>query len=79
MPPRKRAQTAPKTDELGETAEPLTEGEPEPSGPDADGATAEPERSDLQAVNEPCPTCFPGGWPEQSFAVGCEHGSWQRA
>jgi hypothetical protein len=72
MPPRKRAQSAPKTDD--ETLEPLAD---EETGPDG-GAETEPERSDLQAVENPCPNCFPNGWPEGSFAVGCEHGSWIR-
>ena len=71
MPPRKRAQSAPKTDE--ETLEPVDE----QTGPEV-GAETEPERSDLQTVGLPCSDCFPGGWPEGSFAVGCEHGSWIR-
>lgn len=70
MPPRKRAQSAPKTD--GETLEPASDEQPPPD------AETEPNRSDLQTVDAPCSECFPGGWPEQSFAVGCTHGTWQR-
>ncbi|MGE7437948.1 hypothetical protein [Kitasatospora sp. NPDC001175] len=28
---------------------------------------------------QPCPECFPDGWPEGASAVGCEHGSWPAA
>ncbi|MFI1165650.1 hypothetical protein ACH4UM_19045 [Streptomyces sp. NPDC020801] len=39
----------------------------------------EPEGSDdPQTADAPCIECFPGGWPAQSNAVGCTHGTWQR-
>lgn len=38
----------------------------------------EPAKSDLQAVEAPCSLCFPNGWPDLVFAVGCEHGTWYR-
>lgn len=37
-----------------------------------------PAKSDLQDVEQPCAECFPGGWPEQAFSVGCAHGTWIR-
>lgn len=99
MPPRKRAESAPKPDP-DETATPTIEEEgatlePEPDGPrvpqdsDDDGTgepkaappdetTPEPELSDLQEVEQPCPECVPNGWPEGAFSVGCIHGTWIR-
>lgn len=35
-------------------------------------------KSDLQEVEQPCAQCFPNGWPEGAFSVGCEHGTWIR-
>ncbi|MEU0818961.1 hypothetical protein [Streptomyces mirabilis] len=76
MPPRKRAASAPKPETEG-TVAPLAED-------DSDDPAAEqpdepkPERSDLQPVDAPCLECFPNGWPEQSFAVGCTHSTWKR-
>lgn len=82
MPPRKRAQSAPKT-EPEPTDETLPENDDSatpddaPTAPSGDAET-KPARSDLETVEQPCPDCFPGGWPDQAFAVGCTHGSWQR-
>lgn len=65
----------------------LGPGETVLAGPDAKQAApdAEPEpepkmpaRSDLQEANEPCSICYPDGWPEQVFSLGCEHGTWLR-
>lgn len=39
---------------------------------------APPARSDLKDVEQPCAECFPNGWPEQAFSVGCTHGTWIR-
>ncbi|MEU8968163.1 hypothetical protein AB0D11_02610 [Streptomyces monashensis] len=78
MPPRKRAQSAPKSVEPDEATAALADGEPDPDTPEADVTPPAPERSDLQTVDAPCPQCFPAGWPEGAFAVGCEHGSWKR-
>lgn len=87
MPPRKRAASAPKPDPE-ETTEPVAEDDgdettaeavtAEPQ--DSDGDTeAKPERSDIQMVDVPCPTCFPDGWGGPAVgARGCEHGTWQR-
>lgn len=99
MPPRKRAESAPKPDPDEGTAPAVEEEgtslEPEPDGPRApqdsdddgtgepmaappDETTPDPERSDLQAVEQPCAECVPNGWPAQAYAVGCTHGTWQR-
>lgn len=43
-----------------------------------DGDGEKPERSDLQTVDKPCEECFPNGWPEGAFSVGCTHGTWIR-
>lgn len=88
MPPRKRAESAPKPDP-DETIAPAAEEGSEPDGPQEpqNSGTGEPtaappdpgpERSDLQTVNTPCAKCFPNGWPAQAYAVGCTHGTWQR-
>lgn len=45
----------------------------EPVAPDD-----EPTKSDLQEVEQPCPTCFPNGWADGAFSHGCEHGTWIR-
>ncbi|WP_439947169.1 hypothetical protein [Streptomyces sp. BBFR109] len=36
------------------------------------------ERSDLQDAERPCGECFPNGWPEGAFSVGCTHGTYIR-
>ncbi|MEU5596692.1 hypothetical protein [Streptomyces sp. NPDC020298] len=69
MPPRKRAESAPKAEE--------------PVAPETDSQTAcstadDSARSDLQTVDRPCEECFPNGWPQQAFSVGCTHGTWIR-
>lgn len=38
----------------------------------------EPEKSDLQAVEQPCPICIPNGWVDGAYAMACEHGTWYR-
>lgn len=89
MPPRKRAQSAPKTEEPDEQiieapAEAEADGGDE--APDDAAADAlvesETDRSDVQTGGEPCGYCFPGGWAARADivgALGCEHGTWQRA
>lgn len=55
--------------------------EPQEQAPDGGEKPAEddaPERSDLQTVDKPCKECFPNGWPEGAFSVGCTHGTWTR-
>lgn len=54
-----------------------------PAPPPADDrgdtpAAPPPSKSDLQEVEQPCAQCFPNGWPEGAFSVGCEHGTWIR-
>lgn len=94
MPPRSRktAQPEPEADDAvvdpateGDDTSPETPAEPQDSGalgdkaPAADGEeTPEPERSDLQKVEQPCPECVPNGWPDGAFSVGCTHGTWVR-
>jgi hypothetical protein len=60
-----------------ETADPTpTDGggqEPD-SAKDEDNAA----RNDLQAADKPCGECFPNGWPEGIFSVGCTHGTYIR-
>lgn len=82
MPPRKRAVSA-ATPDPDDTPEPVAEVDDnalEPSEPaPTDGAASKPGRSDLQAVDAPCPQCFPDGWGGPNIgARGCEHGTWQR-
>lgn len=87
MPPRKRAQSAPKTEDPTTPTEPAADGDDSeqtdtpaiPSRPEPADPGTEPSRSDLQTVDAPCADCFPAGWPDQSYAVGCEHGTWTRA
>lgn len=78
MPPRKRAESVPKTEES--SVEALAEAEGAPAVADeeqpAPPAEAKPKRN--KPANLPCAECFPNGWPETSTAVGCEHGSWTR-
>jgi hypothetical protein len=69
MPPRKRAEAAP-TPEPDPT---VTTGEAEAPEP-----APKPAKAARRTASAPCTTCFPGGWPETSTAVGCEHGSWTR-
>jgi hypothetical protein len=47
---------------------------------DTDDADQDDEaaRSDLQTVGQPCQECFPNGWPEGAFSVGCTHGTYVR-
>ncbi len=87
MPPRKRAASAPKTEDEQTTDAPA-EVQDDASDPDPEDPPAqpdepnEPQRSDIQTDDEPCPECFPGGWTAQHNSVGalgCEHGTWQRA
>lgn len=92
MPPRKRAASAPKAEPEQEPLAPESEAEPEQADAgdsaeetpeEAPGATkpAEdeaPERSDLQTAEQPHEECFPNGWPEGAFSVGCTHGTWVR-
>lgn len=84
MPPRKRAASAPQPDS---DTEPLTEDGTEQQDSGAEGGTAtappddtedKPKRSSRKTVEQPCPECFPEGWPATSTAVGCEHGTWTR-
>lgn len=87
MPPRSRKNVEP-TSATEETVEPASEdasatadADPSDAPPVQDTAPAaepEPERSEVQLVENPCSECFPGGWPEQSYALGCTHGTWQR-
>jgi hypothetical protein len=42
------------------------------------GDGEKPERSDLQTVDQPHEECFPNGWPEGAYSVGCTHGTWVR-
>ena len=70
------ASTEPTTDEAADA-----QGGDAETGPDAQDGPHEPERSDIQAGEEPCGDCFPGGWAAQAAvvgALGCEHGTWQR-
>ena len=84
MPPRKRAQSAPKTDS---DAELLADDATEQEDSGAEGSTApappddtedKPKRGSRRHSDQPCTTCFPEGWPDGAIAVGCEHGSWTR-
>lgn len=87
MPPRKRAQAAPKPDPE-ETDGPVTDDETPPAAEqDSDGASpdgdteATPEQASVETDSEPCGQCFPGGWAARADivgALGCEHGTWQR-
>lgn len=66
----------PASDETETTSDtPEAEDDTSPEDPESDGA---PARSDLQAVEQPCPECMPNGWPEGAFSVGCTHGTWIR-
>ena len=91
MPPRKRAASAQKPEPSETGAEPLVEDDDVETPESSDGDTGqqesapaepddtpEPEKSDLQTVDEPCSACFPQGWHAQAFSVGCEHGTWTR-
>lgn len=82
MPPRKRTQSTPTSEESGEQMETAVEAEAgsRDETSDAPAAVDEPERGDLQG-GEPCSECFPGGWAAKDDSVGalgCEHGTWQR-
>jgi hypothetical protein len=86
MPPRKRAASAPKTEEPDEqTVE--APAEAEAGGGDEAAAEApvesvaeesaqpdesdgEQTRSDVQTGGEPCGYCFPGGWAAKADTVG---------
>lgn len=48
------------------------------ASPDEPKSGEDPARSDLQAVEQPCPECMPNGWPDGAFSVGCTHGTWVR-
>jgi hypothetical protein len=53
--------------------------EPAPAGDGGDqDAADEPERSELREAEMPCGECFPNGWPEGAFSVGCIHGTYVR-
>ncbi|MFJ8345027.1 hypothetical protein ACIQ9J_01360 [Streptomyces sp. NPDC094153] len=76
MPPRKRTPAAEDIKAApGAPADPEDEQQKSEDPKDDQGG---PERSDLQAVERPCPECMPNGWPEGAFAVGCTHGTWIR-
>jgi hypothetical protein len=82
MPPRKRTQN-PSND--GHAESPTLDGETgqDPADdsseqPDTPSEKPTPARSDLQHVQQPCPECFPSGWPDQASAVGCTHGTFVR-
>jgi hypothetical protein len=77
MPPRKRAESAPKIEEptVESSADAPSADAEETSAPQAD---TKPKRSERKPATLPCTDCFPGGWPETSTAVGCEHSSWTR-
>jgi hypothetical protein len=94
MPPRKRntAATTPAereeepvaTEDEGkgqQADEASADDSPKPT-PDDDKTPApdgeKPARGDLQTVEQPCAECFPNGWPEDAFSVGCTHGTWVR-
>lgn len=83
MPPRKRAASAPKAEPGQEPLAPEDEADgqqadaaTDESTPDSDDAAA--PAGDLQAVDKPHEECFPNGWPEGAFSVGCTHGTWVR-
>ncbi|MFE9448271.1 hypothetical protein [Streptomyces sp. NPDC006739] len=84
MPPRKRATAAPESvadDQQTDGSDARANDDAGPGSADTAPGTEnsdELERSELQAVDEPCTECFPRGWPDHSFAVGCEHGTWTR-
>lgn len=89
MPPRKRTEPKPvepeqtlvdapqdpSADPTDESDDTISDPNDEPHAASADPA---PTKSDLQAVEQPCTTCFPTGWPDGAFSVGCEHGTWMR-
>ena len=82
MPPRKRAETKPAdpvetaTDEAAEETAPAeAAAAEEPSS----GSESKPTAKRKQHTDpEPCTECFPGGWPDGSTGLGCEHGTWSR-
>ncbi|MET9222317.1 hypothetical protein ABZX65_26625 [Streptomyces sp. NPDC003300] len=75
MPPRKRAETKPDDPATPEdTTDPAADGDSK----EPETTPAEPDKSDLQPVGQPCPACFPNGWADGAFAHGCEHGTWVR-
>lgn len=76
MPPRKRTDTTP--DELPEGDATAPESAAPEIAPEEAPAPEAPQKSDLQVVEKPCGDCFPNGWPELGYAVGCEHGTWTR-
>jgi len=93
MPPRKRAASAPKTEpaqepetlEAADTADTAggdaaAEPDEAPADDSADQTPDAPkaERGDVQAAGKPCQECFPNGWPEGAFSVGCTHGTYVR-
>lgn len=80
MPPRKRAESKPAEPEAAtqETELPDADSGDEETAEAAAPAAKKPAQSDLQAVEAPCPECFPNGWPDGGFGLGCEHGTWYR-
>jgi hypothetical protein len=93
MPPRKRAETKPaeplaadpearpeEADQLGppDSRDPEEVGHADTPDAAATGDGKDPEKSDLQTVEQPCPVCFPNGWADGAFSHGCEHGTWIR-
>lgn len=79
MPPRKRAESKPNEPVLdadvpaGDEEQAETPAETPTPDPEAEPA---PAKSDLQTAERPCVECFPDGWTEQVFSLGCTHGTW---
>lgn len=58
---------------------PRKRAETAPETPALDDETPDEQPSPKRRKSDPevCPQCFPGGWPSEATAVGCEHGSWK--